>query len=225
MAKAYTPVIKKGAFLRAKDRFEAWLAARGAEVLVPTNEWELCRFRHGDSTAIVYTNKGGQLTWMGGAGDAYYAYIRNASWRAAPATKRTSKSTPVCKALRQRDGDACFFCHLPVAVEDESPEHLVAVTHGGPDHIANMALAHRECNAAAGHLPLMEKIRMREENLARIATPGTIPHLLLPPEAAEAFQQIHDAVQAKIEQAYAVPAAQVAAEEVHRETSPPWSST
>lgn len=184
--------------------FTAWLHGHGAELLTPTNQWELLRFRTEEGTSIIYTDKRGHLTWTNQAAEAYLACVGNKAWRAVPKTQRRAKSSPTCQALRKRDGDDCFFCHLPVAVEDESAEHLVSITHGGPDHIANMALAHRECNRQAGHLSLMEKIRMRETNLVRLHTPGTIPHLLLPPEAAAAAEQI---------------AAEM------NETLPPWETT
>lgn len=168
--------------------FTAFLEARGAELLTPTNQWELLRFRTEEGTSIIYTDKRGHLTWTNQAAEAYLACVGNKAWRAVPKTQRRSKSSPTCQALRKRDGDACFYCHLPVAVEEESPEHLVAVTHGGPDHIANMALAHRDCNRQAGHLSLMEKIQMRETNLVRLYTPGTIPNLLMMPSQAVTAQ-------------------------------------
>lgn len=171
-----TPTITRKQFDGArKEAFEKWLVERGAELLTPTNEWELLRFRTEKGTSIVYTNKHGVLTWTNQAAEAFLAHVGCKSWRAVRASQRRLKSSPVCQALRKRDGDACFYCHLTVAVEEESAEHLVSITHGGPDHIANMALAHRICNSEAGHLSLMEKIRMREENRRRLHTPGTTP--------------------------------------------------
>lgn len=172
--------VRRKNFEPRREAFEAWLTSRGAEVLTPTNEWELRRFICGSGTSIVYTNKHGELKWTGQAGTAYASFLGGKSWRAMPRTRRTSKSSPTCQALRQRDGDACFYCHLPVGFDDESPEHLVSLTHGGPDHIANMALAHRICNSEAGHLSLMEKIAFRETCAQRLATPGTIANLAQP---------------------------------------------
>ena len=40
-------------------------------------------------------------------------------------------------------------------------------TCGGPDHLANMALAHRRCNERAGTLSLFAKIRLRERMSGR----------------------------------------------------------
>jgi len=66
-------------------------------------------------------------------------------------------------ALLRRDGNACFYCGEPTGEDDRSLEHLVARAHGGPDHLSNLVLAHRRCNAVAGHLSAMEKIRIREQ--------------------------------------------------------------
>jgi hypothetical protein len=172
--------MRRAGFLDRKEKFEAWLTEAGAEVLTCTNEWELCRFRCGSGTSIVYTNKRHELTYVGQASTAFAGFLGAKRWRAAPRTNRTTKSNPTCATLRQRDGDNCFYCHLPVAVEDESVEHLVALTHGGPDHIANMALAHKLCNREAGHLALMEKIRFREICWRRLHTSGTVASLVLP---------------------------------------------
>jgi hypothetical protein len=171
-----TPTLTRKQYLgRRQEMFEKWLVERGAELLTPTNEWELLRFRTEKGTGIIYTNKHGHLTWMGPATEAYLAHVSNrSSWRAVPREERKYKSSPTCQALRRRDGDACFYCHLPVAVEDESVEHLVNLTHQGPDHIANMALAHRDCNREAGHLSVMEKIRFRETCWQRLHTHGTL---------------------------------------------------
>jgi hypothetical protein len=175
-----TPTLTRKQYEGVRQQaFELWLTARGAEVLTPTNQWELLRFRTEEGTSIVYTDKHGKLTWTNQAAQAYLAHVGGKPWRAVPKTQRRLRSSPVCQALRKRDGDACFFCHLDVAIEEESPEHLVAVTHGGPDHIANMALAHRVCNQQAGHLSLMEKIQLRENNFFRLHTPGTLPNLAL----------------------------------------------
>lgn len=141
----------------------SWLEARGASLIDTTNEWEVLRFKGGQMTAVIYRNKANRLTYTGGAKAAVTAFMRNASWRVAPATKRTKSSggrNPVFKTLRTRDGDRCFFCLEAVEQADESIEHLVAVTHQGPNHISNLVLAHRKCNADAGHLSAMAKIQI-----------------------------------------------------------------
>jgi hypothetical protein len=144
-----------------QDRFIEFLKARGAQVLEPTNEWEVLRFLAGEQTCVIYRTKTGRLTFTG---DSYNAFMKfksgDGSWRAMPRTGHKKKSPPRLQAIRERDGGCCFFCLQPVSIEDESEEHLVAMTHGGPNHIANLFLAHKVCNGKAGHLTAAEKIKM-----------------------------------------------------------------
>lgn len=146
-----------------RKQFRDWLAANGAEVLEPTNEWELVRFKSGDGTGVIYFNAAGKVTFTGPAAEAWNAFKSAKQWRAVPATKRAKRSSPVMQAIRARDGGHCFYCLLPVTVEDESEEHLVPVTAGGPNHISNKFLAHKVCNQRAGHMSAPEKIRMHVE--------------------------------------------------------------
>jgi hypothetical protein len=146
-----------------QERFVEFLHARGAQVLTPTNEWEVLRFMAGDQTCVIYKTKQGRLTFTGDSYNAFMAFKSNASWRAAERTGSKKKSPPRLQAIRERDGGCCFFCLLPVSLDDESEEHLVAATHGGPNHIANLFLAHKKCNADASHLSAAEKIRIHVE--------------------------------------------------------------
>lgn len=146
-----------------EDRFLAFLRASGAEILAPTNEWEVVRFIAGDATSVIYKNKQNQLTFTGAASEAFKAFKSNGAWRAMPRTGRKKKSPPRLQAIRERDGGCCFFCLKPVSIEDESEEHLVAMTHGGPNHISNLFLAHKLCNRSAGHLSAAEKIKIHVE--------------------------------------------------------------
>lgn len=144
-------------------RFTDWLTARGAQVLNPTNPYEMVRFTTERGLGIVYTNSRGRVTHVGEAAKAYNAFKANAAWDAGiAAPRRKTQTDRLVAQLRERDGSGCFFCRLPVT-DDASIEHLVPRGHGGPSHLSNYALAHRMCNARAGHLPLMEKIRMREK--------------------------------------------------------------
>jgi hypothetical protein len=142
--------------------FEAFLSARGAEVLSPTNEWEVVRFKAGAATAVIYTNARGGLRASGVADEALSAFVSNGKWRAAAATKARGNSAGRIETLLRRDGPNCFLCRQPLG-DDLTVEHLVPRTSGGPDRIANLALAHSACNLRMGHLSLMEKIALREK--------------------------------------------------------------
>jgi hypothetical protein len=143
--------------------FREFLVSRGAEVLQPTNEWEIVRFRAGGGTAIVYTNARGHITAIGAAKDALDAFGSGGNWRADFATKRDPKKRSVdVRSLLARDGDRCFLCRQPLG-DDITVEHLVPIAARGPDTLANKALAHQACNLRMGHLSVMEKIALREQ--------------------------------------------------------------
>lgn len=146
----------------ARPKFIEWLVARGAQVLRPTNEWELVRFDCASGVAIVYGNSKGGTTFTGEALKAWEAFKSNGTWSAGARTRRV-KLSPVVRTLLERDGDRCFYCFGHTSDADRSVEHLVPVAHGGPNHISNLVLAHGACNQRAGHLSAMEKIRMREQ--------------------------------------------------------------
>lgn len=150
------------------DRFKTWLTARGGEVLIATNEWEIVRFRGDGVTSIIYTNKAAKLTYTGRAQDAWTAFKKNDnSFRLAKRTERTARKDrpthPIVRTLIERDGAFCFYC-ADQFTETLKPtrEHLVPITAGGPNHLSNLFLACEPCNVEAGHMSAPEKIRLRD---------------------------------------------------------------
>ena len=150
-------------------RFREWLTANGAEVMAPTNPYEVVRFRGDQGVSVIYRSDSKPISSMTGqAAAALDAFRRRVPMRfVARSRSLIARSEPVVRALLERDGSACFYCDAPFG-DDLSPtrEHLLSRTHGGPDHIANQALACRPCNVAAGHLSLVEKIRLRDRTRA-----------------------------------------------------------
>lgn len=140
------------------DTFKKFLGANGAELLENTNEYELIRFRAAGITGIIYFNKKNGVTFVGPAQKAWEAFKSASAWSSGAATIRNRKSTVTIRSIRKRDGDQCFFCLEYVSIADESEEHLVPITAGGPQHISNKFLAHKACNARAGHISAPEKI-------------------------------------------------------------------
>lgn len=149
-------------FRKKLDKFIQFLKQSGAEVLVPTNEWEMLRFDSHKGIGVVYFNKRRELRFTGQAKKAWDAYCTAGAFEGAIKGKR-GILTPRVKTLLERDGDCCFLCHLPLG-DDITVEHLCAVVNGGPKHISNLVLAHDDCNKKLGHLSVMEKIKMRERN-------------------------------------------------------------
>jgi hypothetical protein len=141
------------------EAFKIWLVARGAELHDSNGEYELLRFKTDKGVSIFYFKKNGAITFYGEARNAWLAFKNQTNWRAVPPTARIRKPSDQ-NTVRTRDGHLCFFCSKTVEYTDGSLEHLVALTHGGPNHISNKFLAHVECNNAVGHLSAPEKIRI-----------------------------------------------------------------
>jgi hypothetical protein len=138
--------------------FIKFLEARGAEIHVNTNQYELVRFKANGQVSVIYMRKNGHVTFYNGSQTAWDAFTGNTSWRGSVATKRSG--TPALRTLIERDKGLCFYCLNHVDFKDASEEHLLSCTNGGPDILANKVLAHRVCNDKAGHLPLFAKIKL-----------------------------------------------------------------
>ena len=72
--------------------------------------------------------------------------------------------------LRARDGGRCWLCDGPLDFKAEQPspraptfEHLIAKSRNGPSTIDNLVLCHQPCNLELKDLPLVDKIKMRDE--------------------------------------------------------------
>lgn len=83
------------------------------------------------------------------------------------------------RALRERDGDRCFYCarvmkfdptyrgsaRRPWRVhpaEEATVEHLVDRQHGGTNDLGNLVLACKACNNNRNYMSLAEKLASRE---------------------------------------------------------------
>ncbi len=149
---------------KAMKKFQDFLVARGSQILLPTNEYEVLRFTGPEGcTCILYRNKTGHLRWNGCVIDAYEAYKTGGKWSATVKifrTKNGKKKLAIKQALQDRDGFGCFYCKSELPLDEMTIEHFVPVTSGGPDHISNMALACCGCNKEAGHMPVAKKLQL-----------------------------------------------------------------
>jgi hypothetical protein len=162
---------------------KARLTAAGAEVLQPSNEWEVLRFRSKVGVGVVYKNKAGQLTANLPAIDAFGMLEspgKGGKGLLCPApVRRVAKTSKArhhqLEAVMKRDGAECFYCTTPLALgapvgdpRHPTREHLVPTNQGGPDNIANIFAACEPCNREAGHMSAPEKIAMRDRKRAAI---------------------------------------------------------
>lgn len=145
------------------NNFKKWLHRHGAEILSPTNEYELLRFRCKVGTGIVYINKFGKTNisheWVQ---NAYSCFIKNTKWSGKGVRTVARNSTSAKKHLLEKYGPICFYCGGDFDPNDLTQEHLLSALHNGPNRIENKALACANCNRRAGNLPLIDKILLRE---------------------------------------------------------------
>lgn len=143
--------------------FTAHLEAAGAEIRAPTNPWEVLRYAHRGGVHIVYRKANGFITFTGASEEHWREFSGGKAPRKGkmpPAIKRD-----VRERLRARDGAGCWYCGLLLG-EDETIEHLIPASAGGGHALHNLALAHAVCNQAAGDLPLVDKLDLRQKQLA-----------------------------------------------------------
>jgi hypothetical protein len=143
--------------------FEQWLSAAGAEVLAPTNPYELVRFRAHSAVHIVYSKANGNITANGFAKEAIDHWKKKKPLDMGLVKCNRNNAAKQRAALFKRDGRECFYCGLDMPDDDMTNEHLINISAGGNNRIENMALAHKSCNQLAANLPLIQKIKLREK--------------------------------------------------------------
>lgn len=157
-------------------KFRAYLVAAGAEMLEPTNPFEVLRVRSTRGVAVLYRKENGDLTWTDEMERFWQEYRNSVKIVLADKTGRGSRSKgrnrQDINTVATRDGWECFFCAEDLDECTASIEHLVPKVHGGPNHISNKFLACVPCNRRAGHMAAPEKIRLRDELRANRCSHG-----------------------------------------------------
>jgi hypothetical protein len=146
-------------------KFKKWLEQNGAEILPNTNEFEWIRFK-GSETGVIYTSGKFSNDY---AKKAFESYKQGKKWDGRPINIGRKKDyAKEKKALIIRDGKSCFYCGN-LLEDDVTVEHLISLVSGGPNTLANMVLAHEDCNNLVGNRTVVEKVcyalRKRMEKL------------------------------------------------------------
>jgi hypothetical protein len=153
------------------ERFRQYLSEAGAELMEPTNQYEVVRYRWLGYVQIVYRNERGILRWMQQTADHYRAMMerRGLSISNGRTRLKSSRKPEIRDALTERDGTSCFFCEDPMVfgVPDDRKsatiEHLWPASAGGPNTRNNLVLVCFDCNQKLGDLPLVEKLKILKE--------------------------------------------------------------
>lgn len=141
------------------DKFKLFLVASGAELLEPTNCYEVVRFRTKNGVSVVYEGKRG-YSFTGESAEALKAMEKKNAWTIIPNGLKEKKKS--LKSLIERDGIMCFFCGVDTIDENITIEHLLSTSNGGNNNMANLVIACKDCNSAVGEMPIVDKINYRD---------------------------------------------------------------
>ena len=139
--------------------FTEWLRDNGAQILDPTNAYEVLRYKLHGATHDIYQNKAGRLTLT----EAINAHLRAFEGGASGPVSRPSgkRRAAIVDTLLIRDGDSCVICG-DLLGDDITVEHFLPRDAGGSNDRRNLALAHQRCNCAVGNMSVVEKIAVRD---------------------------------------------------------------
>ena len=144
-------------------KFKNWLIRNAVEILEPTNPYEIIRFKCSLGTGVIYQGKKGLSVNDKFVEEAYNCYANTLAWEGKGKSPKRKNTPTMKKALIKRDGNECFYCGLEFDVIKLTQEHLLSLSHNGPNRIENKVLACKPCNNLAGNLILVEKILLREQ--------------------------------------------------------------
>lgn len=138
-----------------KEDLEAWLVSNGAEILPPTNGFELIRFK-GKEVGVIY--KSGKYN-SDYAKEAVRCFMSKKKWDGKPDKVGRKSNHKYRKFLLDRDGSDCFLCGKDLG-EDITVDHLIAISMNGKNVPSNMVLMHEACNKECGNMPLAAKVKL-----------------------------------------------------------------
>jgi hypothetical protein len=142
------------------EKFKKWLTDRGAEMLPVTNEYEALRFK-AKEVGVLYKSGKTSGRYMAHTLECFRS---NKKWCGKPINVgRSSSYRKEKESLIKRDGRNCFFCGDPLG-DDITIEHLISLSSGGKNTLANMVLCHEECNKKVGNIPIFQKVNFAIKN-------------------------------------------------------------
>lgn len=150
---------------RKLNNFKNWLTGQGSELLQTSNEYEVIRFKCSLGTGVIYKGKRGYAVNTQFVYDAFDCFLTQKEWRGKgePAKRMGKGARRKRIQVLSRDGNECFYCGKPMENNDMTLEHVLSIVQGGQDRLENIVLAHKDCNEKAGRLPVIEKVKLRDQ--------------------------------------------------------------
>lgn len=147
--------------MKAPDKFITFLRESGAEVLVPTNEYEIVRFRTVNGVSVMYQGRRG-YSYTGDAREAWDTFAKKGKW-IIRSRARQARDKLIAQIIERDDGAECFYCgKITTPGEDQTLEHILSVSEGGNNNLKNLCIACHSCNQAVDNMSIVEKIYYRD---------------------------------------------------------------
>lgn len=137
--------------------FKEWLHNNGAQVLDPTNDYELVRFRNANGIGVIYEGKRG-LSFTGESAEGWRRFKRGENWKIV--TRKRRNLSHKKDELALRDGLRCFAHGDTKHINELTIEHLLSFSQGGNDNNNNLVLVCKPANDKLSNLPLSQKIEL-----------------------------------------------------------------
>lgn len=139
------------------------MSSQGCEILPVTNEFELLRFRCKKGVGVIYTGRRGISVSSEMVYEAYDCFINVKKWNGKGKPGKRVTGSKIKRQLIDRDGMYCFYCGEEFEAPKLTKEHVLSIVQGGPDRIENLVLACSPCNKEADHLPVIDKVKLRDK--------------------------------------------------------------
>jgi len=145
--------------LQEVGRFAQWIRARHYNILPNQGAMELLRYRYAGTMALIVMEPQSAAVYRFRCNRQALLHVidfRDEEGEPAYGKRMSARRTRLLK----RDGFDCCYCGTPLG-DDMTIEHWLAKSRGGTNEPGNLALAHNRCNALAGDLPVIHKVRVR----------------------------------------------------------------
>lgn len=154
-----------------RSKFAQWLEYNGAEIhMTNPKKGELlvfAWFREGRETQTVsrvWLTHQEEIVFSPEIVHLIVACQKNHMLQLGGAKRRKTVSNAKISALISRDGHACIYCGKTAEqARVLTIEHFIPISHGGTNHLDNMAFACKPCNMRVGNLSIAEKIKIRDQ--------------------------------------------------------------
>ena len=148
-----------------KVTLDEYLNSCGCELVPLKSEWEVARFSANGTICVVYQNSKGNHKFSNKTAMEFYWGWCDGIKVKLPGSRRRQLKKNMKDMIIARDGLICFYSGADMTKETATIEHLIPVCRGGKNTLENLVLCLDEENKFVADMPLIDKIKYRDEKL------------------------------------------------------------